>query len=449
MRMFKFFISLFVLLLSCAIFVFAQDSFLNKARFVMEEKDSAPTPLQERVETGEEQTSPLVGANVVTPSTFSDAVSKTVSSAKTVSSQQTVSDQAINGQSSISSNNLKKKGQEVLSQEEQKPTQTEPQDDIKWIKSSSANFDIKVEPHTRTVMTPNLSMNFETVSQVLRQNIPWMIPGKVGVSVYQDRESFLQHNQELTQDWSGAFFDPNQDRIVMYDEPQDQNHMIKKFTHELTHLFVDNTFNPPSSKAPKEEPPIWLNEGLAVNMEDIAGTPKGDVWASDLVVMNILSQGEYEALLARKKDGGLSDEEKQKLASTAVSDAVVFFQNFGDFMSQGSYDVADQQGNIDNWYLQAYAMVRFLFRPDYSSYPKNRMQFEQFTKLLSQYSPKRTKSGNVAKSSDGKTIMKKMSQEEALKKAYRYQSSVDFETDFWQWLTRLQKEGRDKIRNNL
>ena len=321
--------------------------------------------------------------------------------------------------------------------------------DIKWINSNLGGFFIKIEPHTRGMMTPNLAMQFNGVFQMLRQNIEWMIPGKVNVEVYQDKKSFLTHNRDIAEDWSGALFDPSRNIIVMYDEPKHHRLMMKKFTHELTHLFVENTFNPPDSKAPKKEPPVWLNEGLAVNMEDIAQTPHGGVWNHDLIVINIFSGGEYETLKARKQTGGLTPKEKDGLRKFAVSDKIVFFQNFVDFMKPDSYDKALAKGKVDDWYLQAYAMVRFLFRPNNSQIPSKRMQFKQFMETLAKYSPKVDKSGRPILSPDGKKIMVRPSEESALEIAYKYQDILAFEEDFWNWLTIYQAIGRKKIKNNI
>lgn len=322
------------------------------------------------------------------------------------------------------------------------------EENIKWINSTFGNFKIKIEPHNRTVMTPNLAMQFNGIFQLLRQNIPWLMPGEVNVEVYQDKKSFLYHNRNVAEDWSGAFFDPGKNIIVMYDEPKRQRRMMKKFAHELTHLFVENTFNPVNSKAPKKEPPVWLNEGLAVNMEDLAQTPQGGVWNRDLIAINIFSEDEHKALKERKKNGGLNNQERASLRASAVTDKIIFFKDFVDFMQADSYDKALQEDKVDDWYLQAYAMVRFLFRPTNSPVPAKRMQFEQFTKAIATYAPKKDENGKIVMS-DGKKIMVRQSEEDALKMAYRYKSIAAFEDDFWRWLTTYQMEGRKKLKNNI
>ncbi|MCR5505202.1 MAG: hypothetical protein K6E94_06640 [Elusimicrobiaceae bacterium] len=318
--------------------------------------------------------------------------------------------------------------------------------DIKWINSNFGTLKIKIEPHNQSVMTPNLAMQFKNLFQNLRQNIDWLIPSEVNVEVYQNKNTFLRHNSSVAEDWSGAFFDPNRNIIVMYDQPKNQEKMFKKFAHELTHLFVENTFNHVNSKAPKKEPPVWLNEGLAVNMEDITKTPGGGVWNNDLIVINIFSDGEHKALIRRKKDGGLSKKEKIALRNFSVSDEVVFFKNFADFMEPDSYDIALQEGKVDDWYLQAYAMVRFLFRPGNGNNPAMRMKFKRFTELLSTYAPKRDEDGKIMYNSRGKKIMTRMTEEEALNEVYRYKSIYEFEKDFWDWITKYQAVERKKLR---
>ncbi len=323
------------------------------------------------------------------------------------------------------------------------PKQAAPKSNIKWNESSSGNFNIRIEPRKTGITTPNLAMKFETIHQILRKNISWMMGGKTDVYVYQSRGSFL-HNEPVTSNWAGAFFSPDENRIVMYDEPNNINRMIQQFSHELTHLFVENFFNP-STRPQKLEPPIWLNEGLAVNMEDISIDAKGGVWASDLVVINIFSAGDRVAAAGMRKSG-----EKPVIKDKNIlSSKVVFFKSFSEFIRNNSYDIAAQRGDVENWYFQAYAMVRFLFKPYNASYPEKRMQFEQFTKLISSFEEKRDSGGNIVKDEQGRTVMQRVSCEAALKKAYGFRDIKDFEIKFWAWLKGLQKTEREKIKSGM
>ncbi|MDR0952609.1 MAG: hypothetical protein LBM71_00205 [Elusimicrobiota bacterium] len=331
--------------------------------------------------------------------------------------------------------------------------QTEPKSNVNWINSSSGNFNIKIERRTANgITTPNLAMKFENIYQILRQNIPWMMGGKASVYVYQNRASFLR-NEPVADSWAGAFFSASENRIVMYDEPNNTQKMIQQFTHELTHLFVENFFNPPNEPF-KLEPPVWLNEGLAVNMEDISIDSKGGVWADDLVAVNFLSSAVKKQFSGNNKtsDGRPAlnySRPRQPLTSKGyiISSKTVIFVNFADFVHNDSYDIAEVQNNVENWYLQAYAMVRFLFKPENATYPKKRMQFEQFTKLLKTFVAKKGPDGKPMKDAKGKTIMVRYPVEQALKKAYGFRDMADFEQQFWKWLKAMQQTEREKILN--
>jgi hypothetical protein len=110
---------------------------------------------------------------------------------------------------------------------------------------------------------------------------------------------------------------------------------------------------------------------------------------------------------------------------------------FEEFMQEGSLEAAEGQDKLQNWYLQAYLMVRFLLNPGGGSSPSNRMQFEQFTRLISQGEPVRNPStGFLVKDSRGKQVYEPYSVEKALARAYRYNSISAFEDAFWRWLKR-------------
>ena len=338
--------------------------------------------------------------------------------------------------------------QEPQFKKQQQPRRKVPGSNIKWIDSSTRNFTIKTEPHTAGsgIMTPNLGMKFETVYQILSKNISWMLAGKAQVYVYQNRQSFLR-NEPSASSWSGAFFSPDENRIVMYDDPKNTDKMISQFSHELTHLFVENFYNPPGKQF-TAEPPVWLNEGLAVNIEDISSDIKGGVWASDLITINILSEAEKKKLISRiKNKNKLTAQEKKELASKMVSSKTVSFVNFADFVKSDSYDIAEKKGDVENWYFQAYAMVRFLFRQSRTMYPDRRMQFEQLTKILKTFEDKKDAKGNIVRDANGKPVKKRISAEAALRKAYGYKDMKDFEDRFWKWLHSMQTQERQKITN--
>lgn len=302
---------------------------------------------------------------------------------------------------------------------------SKPRDRIKWTNKKSANFNVNTQPRSAGVPTPNLNMKFETIHQVLRKNISWLMAGTSDVYVYQARADFLNYEPDAMS-WSGAFFSPSDNCIVLYDDPKDISRIIQQFSHELTHLFFDSFFNPPG-KPFNQEPPVWLNEGLAVNMEDISTSPSGGLWARDLVLYNIYRARRPGAAAGELVSSAPLGDDSGYPGGPRMSAKRAYFKNFRDFIKDDSYDNAVAGGYVDDWYFQAYAMVRFLFKPYNATYPEKRMQFEQFSKLL-----------NPAA---GKPI----SIEDALKKAYGFRDAADFEQKFYDWLYPMQKSEREKL----
>lgn len=313
-----------------------------------------------------------------------------------------------------------------------------PRDAIKWTVQKAGGFKVHSQPRTGGVPTPNLNLKFEGVYQTLRRNIPWLVAAGSDVYVYQNRANFLRY-EPYAHGWAGALFSPNDMAIMMYDEPKEINRIISSFSHELTHLFVEGYFNAPGAPNPVE-PPVWLNEGLAVNMEDISASAEGGVWANDLLVYNILQpeaaadkpkeEGSKLRLSAPISSAGAAAGRRGAQAQQAypggprLSSKRVTFKNFKDFIKDNSYDIAVKEGWQDDWYFQAYAMVRFLFKPYNAQYPEKRMKFEQLMKLLK---------ANPA------------AQEKALSSAYGFRNPSDFEAAFYAWLYDYQKTERAKI----
>jgi hypothetical protein len=108
---------------------------------------------------------------------------------------------------------------------------------------------------------------------------------------------------------------------------------------------------------------------------------------------------------------------------------------FEEFMKEGSLEAAEGKDKTQQWYLQAYLMVRFLLNPSGSASPSNRMQFEQFTRLLAEGEAVRNPStGFLVKDAKGKVVYQPYSTEKALSRAYHYNTIGTFEDAFWKWM---------------
>ncbi len=292
---------------------------------------------------------------------------------------------------------------------------------VNWLESQSKNFTVYTQKRDFGSGTANMSSVFEQSYNTLKRFIPWMMSDKVRVFVYQDYQSYLKYEPNA-KPWSRALAYPTRGEIVVYDEPDKNQELKEMFTHELVHIFTQKFFDKRNTH--QIMTPAWLDEGLAVLMEDQAyNGPQGGPWAQDFKNLDFkrdpshkMSLGWDAARPARRKPG-----------------RSVTFMPFDQFMREGSLNMMESGGKTQDWYFQAYAMVRFLLNPGNSSYPSKRMQFEQFTRLLSQGEAVRDSSGFLKKDAKGRQIYEPYSVEKALKRVYYYNDMNAFEDAFWKW----------------
>ncbi len=300
---------------------------------------------------------------------------------------------------------------------------------VTWVPSSTTHFTIYTQKRDKGISSSNMGMIFESAYATLRRNIPWMMSDKVRVFVYQDHNSYLKHEPNA-QAWTRALAYPTRGEIVVYDEPGKQQDLKEVFTHELVHIFTQKFFD--KYKTGRLMTPAWLDEGLAVYMEDQAysGT-KGGPWGQDLKKINF--QRSKETQLANFSSSNMFSSARSFSSDKAKSQPV-YFMPFDEFMQEGSLASMEGRGKTQDWYFQAYAMVRFLLNPAGSVSPSNRMQFEQFTRLMAQGEQVRDpRTGFPAKDKNGKPVYQPYSAEKAMARSYRYNSAANFEDAFWRW----------------
>ena len=299
---------------------------------------------------------------------------------------------------------------------------------VTWVPSKSTHFDIYTQKRSSGISSSNMQMTFESAYQTLRRFIPWMMSGRVRVFVYQDYQSYLRHEPNAKA-WTRALAYPTRGEIVVYDEPGKAQELKEVFTHELTHIFTQQFFD--SHQTGRIMTPTWLDEGLAVLMEDQAyNGAKGGPWNNDFKTLNFQRDPSTEVA----SFGSSSMFGSAKKLTSKRSGKPVYLVPFDEFMQEGSLPAAEGQNKTQDWYFQAYAMVRFLLNPAGGGSPSNRMQFEQFTRLLSQGEAVRNPTtGFLQKDSRGKTVYQPYSVEKALGRAYRYNTIANFEDNFWRW----------------
>ena len=299
---------------------------------------------------------------------------------------------------------------------------------VTWVPSKSTHFDIYTQKRTSGISSSNMAMTFESAYQTLRRFIPWMMSNRVRVFVYQDYQSYLRHEPNAKA-WTRALAYPTRGEIVVYDEPGKNQELKEVFTHELTHIFTQQFFD--SHKTGRIMTPTWLDEGLAVLMEDQAYNGlKGGPWNNDFKTLNFQRDPSTEVATF----GSSSMFGSAKKLTSKRPGKPLYLVPFAEFMQEGSLSTAEGQGKTQDWYFQAYVMVRFLLNPAGGASPSNRMQFEQFTRLLSQGEAVRNPTtGFLQKDSRGKTVYQPYSVEKALGRAYRYNTIANFEDNFWRW----------------
>ena len=317
---------------------------------------------------------------------------------------------------------------------------------VEWTFNRSNHFDIYTQKPTGAVPgSPNMALTFETAYQTLRRFIPWMMSNRVRVFVYQDHNSYLKYEPEAKA-WTRAVAYPTRGEIVVYDEPGKQQELKEVFTHELTHLFTQNFFD--KHKTGRIMTPTWLDEGLAVLIEDQAyNGSKGGPWNHDFQTLNLqrdpsgevadFSSGSMFGGFGKSSSFGRRGGRSNMRPGFGRHGKPIYLTPFEDFMKEGSLENAEGQNKLQKWYLQAYLMVRFLLNPSGGSIPSNRMQFEQFTRLLAEGEVVRNPStGFIVKDSKGKTVYQPYDAEKALSRVYRYNTATNFEDNFWRWVNK-------------
>ena len=301
---------------------------------------------------------------------------------------------------------------------------------VQWQRSNTTHFTIYTQKRDNGIGSSNMGMIFESAYSTLRRNIPWMMSDKVRVFVYQDHNSYLKHEPNAKA-WTRALAYPTRGEIVVYDEPGKQQELKEVFTHELVHIFTQKYFD--SHHTGRLMTPEWLDEGLAVYMEDQAYSGRrGGPWANDFRTLNF--QRSKETQLANFSSSNMFGGARSFTSGRQGGGPVLYFMPFDDFMQNGSLASMEGRDKTQDWYFQAYTMVRFLLNPSGGMSPSNRMQFEQFTRLIAQGEQVRdSRTGFPARDADGRPIYRPYPVEQALSRAYRYNSIASFEDAFWRW----------------
>jgi len=206
---------------------------------------------------------------------------------------------------------------------------------------SVSSWHVKTSPHFEimheSVWSPgSVSLELEKIFASMRLNMsmfaPWMVKEKSKIYIYASQESYV--NGEFNPPrWSKGLAYASKKTVVVYDTG-DIGKLKAVIAHELSHLYFEGYF---SEKL--KYPPTWLNEGLAVYLEESV-FPEGGPWGKALAYFPPERQSPFPGFFDLKIDDLKSD------------------------------------AKIADWYLQAYGTVLYLYRPH------TRVQFKAFCEAL-------------------------------------------------------------------
>jgi len=200
---------------------------------------------------------------------------------------------------------------------------------------------VKTSPHFevlhQSAWSPNsIILELEKMFSTMRLNLvmfaPWMAAEKSKIYIYASQDAF-QNGEFAPPKWAKGLAYPAKKIVVVYDSG-DTVKLKAVLAHELSHLYFEGYFAEKLGY-----PPQWLNEGLAVYLEDIVFA-EGGPWRRALPYFT----------------------PERRLS-------------FEDFT--GAYlEKLGSDARISDWYLQAFGTVSYLYRPH------TRLQFKNLCAAL-------------------------------------------------------------------
>jgi hypothetical protein len=133
-----------------------------------------------------------------------------------------------------------------------------------WNSDETRHFTIHHESLASSLGDDNLVERiYEALHPTLWPLVPWMTQNKINIYLYNSRESFLK-GRFAPPPWSGGLMSESEGvKVLAIYEPID----TATTAHELTHLYFHIFFDEKPAR-----PPTWLDEGLAMMLQDDALT---------------------------------------------------------------------------------------------------------------------------------------------------------------------------------
>ncbi|MBI5744601.1 MAG: hypothetical protein HY952_08640 [Elusimicrobia bacterium] len=189
-----------------------------------------------------------------------------------------------------------------------------------WHVKTSPHFEIY---HESSWSPSSISLEMEKMYASVRMSMamfaPWMVKERAKIYIYSSQQSYLGGEFNPPK-WSKGLAYFSKKTVVVFDTG-DVEKLKAVIAHELSHLYFEGYFG-----EKLKYPPQWLNEGLAVYLEESV-SPDGGPWGRALAYFPE----------ARRYP-------------------------FPEFFKTKIEDL-DSDSRIADWYLQAYGSVLYLYKP--------------------------------------------------------------------------------------
>lgn len=190
-----------------------------------------------------------------------------------------------------------------------------------WLREDTKHFIILYQGNWKI---SGFNLEIERLYDILKIYLspfsPWMLREKTTIYIYSDKENYLK-GEFSPPKWSKGLAFPEKKTVVVYNIPGKQDKFLATVAHELTHLYFENYF-----REKLKTPPLWLNEGLAVFIEDMSYT-ENPPWTRAL---KFIDESKY-----------------------------IPFEKFFNIDPNS----INNDGDITMWYLQAFGIVKYLYNP--------------------------------------------------------------------------------------
>lgn len=256
-------------------------------------------------------------------------------------------------------------------------SQTAAAEPRRWHETLSPHFQVS---HESAFAPQSFTLDLEKLHNRLRLDLsmfaPWMAKERIKLFLYADQSTFLRGRFNPPAWSNGLAF--VQDRTLATFAMEDRAKLMQVLGHETTHLLFEGYFQEAG-----KVPPVWLNEGLSMMEEDGPAEAEGSQWKAafeDLSPDEIMALPRFVALTPTK-------------------------------------DLLDDNATVTLWYVQAYGLVRFLYKG------RSRMQFFNFCAMLR----------------EGKSL------DDALSKVYRLRGLAALEKEFRASMGRARPSARASL----